>query len=82
VILWQDRQMNFSGTVWITFHWRGTSRVSADLTAQAGQEQGGGITTRSRGRWGQGRPHRRRRVKLLTTAERPHSRITGAAATW
>src|ERR1700692_2308934 len=58
VILSQDRQVNFSRTVWITFHWRGTtSSVSvivspslASLPPQHGQAAGPGITTRSRGR--------------------------------
>src|SRR5204863_9075323 len=57
VILSHDRQVNFSRTVWITFHCRGTtSKVSvmsspslASLPPQVGQAQGAGITTRSRG---------------------------------
>ena len=58
VIVSQDRQVNFSRTVWITFHCRGTtSSVSvmsspslASLPPQQGQALGAGITTRSRGR--------------------------------
>ena len=58
VILSQRRQVNFSRTVWITFHCRGTtSSVSvmsspslASLPPQHGQALGAGITTRSRGR--------------------------------
>ena len=55
----QSRQLNFSRTVWITFHCRGmTSSVSVTsspiLTSrdepQAAQSQGAGSTTRSRGR--------------------------------
>jgi len=53
-----DRQVNFSRTVWITFHCRGTtSNVSVmsspsldSLPPQAGHAQGAGPTTRSRGR--------------------------------
>ena len=51
VIFSQDRQVNFSRTVWITFHWRGTtSKVSvivspslASLPPQHGQAVGAGI---------------------------------------
>ena len=58
VIFSHDRQVNFSRTVWITFHWRGTtSRVSVtsspsltSLPPQQGQEGGAGTTTRSRRR--------------------------------
>jgi hypothetical protein len=58
VIFSHDRQLNFSRTVWITFHRRGiTSRVSVivspsllSLPPQHGQAVGPGITTRSRGR--------------------------------
>src|SRR5690606_27372119 len=59
VIASQSRQENFSRTVWTTFHWRGitssvsvTSSPSFDNRAppHAGQAQGAGITTRSRGR--------------------------------
>ena len=55
----QSRHENFSRTVWITFQERGiTSRVSVTSSPsferrsppQAGQEQGAGTTTRSRGR--------------------------------
>ena len=76
MIFSQDRQLNFSRTVWITFHWRGTiSNVSvisspslASLPPQTGHAQGGGITTRSRGRWaGKGARTGRPRVKLVTT---------------
>src|SRR5438067_13928104 len=75
VILWHDRQLNFSRTVWITFHWRGTtSSVSVtsspsldSLPPQAGQAQGAGMTTRSRGRCaGNGARTGRRRVKPWT----------------
>jgi hypothetical protein len=48
-----DWQLNFSRTVWITFHCRGTtSRVSVtsspsltSLPTQPGQEEGGGTIT-------------------------------------
>jgi hypothetical protein len=58
MIFSQARQVNFSRTVWITFHCRGTtSSVSvivspsfASLPPQHGQAVGPGITTRSRGR--------------------------------
>jgi hypothetical protein len=58
VIFSHDRQVNFSRTVWTTFHCRGmTSSVSvivspslASLPPQHGQAVGPGITTRSRGR--------------------------------
>ena len=48
MIFSQDRQVNFSRTVWITFHWRGTiSSVSvtsspsfASLPSQTGHAQG------------------------------------------
>jgi hypothetical protein len=58
VIFSHDRQLNFSRTVWITFHWRGTtSNVSVtsspSLTSwlpQHGQQGGAGTTARSRGR--------------------------------
>ena len=55
----QARQLNFSRTVWITFHWRGiTSRVSVIVSPslhslsepQQGQAVGVGITTRSGGK--------------------------------
>src|SRR5438045_9605821 len=77
VIFAQDRQLNFSRTVWITFHWRGTTSSvsvmsSPSLTSrppQAGHAHGAGIMTRSRGRWaGKGARAGRRRVKLFTTA--------------
>src|ERR1700731_396494 len=73
VIFSQDRQVNFSRTVWITFHWRGTiSRVSvisspslASLPPQTGHAQGAGIMTRSRGRGaGKGARTGRWRAKL------------------
>ena len=58
VIFSHDRQVNFSRTVWITFHCRGmTSSVSvmvspslASLPPQHGHALGPAITTRSRGR--------------------------------
>jgi hypothetical protein len=54
----QARQENFSRTVWMTFHCRGTtSKVSVmsspsleSLPPQQGQAEGAAITTRSRGR--------------------------------
>jgi hypothetical protein len=88
VILWHDRQLNFSRTVWITFHWRGTtSSVSVtsspsldSLPPQAGQAQGAGMTTRSRGRCaGNGARTGRRRVKPWT-AELPGSVTTDRSA--
>src|SRR5204863_3741278 len=59
VILSHCRQVNFSRTLWTTFHCRGTtSSVSvmsspsmASLLPQHGQAMGPGITTRSRGRY-------------------------------
>jgi hypothetical protein len=71
----QRRQVNFSRTVWITFHCRGTtSSVSvisspslASLPPQHGQALGAAITTRSRGRCaGNGARTGLRRVKLTT----------------
>ena len=82
VIFSHDRQVNFSRTVWITFHCRGTtSSVSvivspslASLPPQHGQAVGPGITTRSRGRCaGNGRPHR------LLAGERSHRRAARPA---
>src|SRR5271169_4582802 len=67
VIFSHERQVNFSRTVWITFHCRGTtSKVSVtsspsltSLPPQHGQKGGAGTTTRSRGRCaGNGAPHR------------------------
>ena len=55
----QSRQLNFSRTVWVTFHWRGiTSSVSVTSSPtfdsrsdpQHAQDVGPGTTTRSRGR--------------------------------
>ena len=60
LIFSQQRQVNFSRTVWITFHWRGmTSSVSVISSPiftmrsepQQAQLVGASITTRSRGRW-------------------------------
>ena len=59
MIFSHDRQVNFSRTVWITFHCRGTtSRVSVmsspsltSLPPQQGQQLGAGTITRSHGRW-------------------------------
>ena len=77
MIVSQARQVNFSRTVWITFHCRGiTSSVSvtsspslASLPPQHGQALGPGMTTRSRGRCaGSGARTGFRRVKLLTVA--------------
>jgi hypothetical protein len=67
------RQLNFSRTVWITFHCRGTtSSVSVtsspsftSLPPQAGQAHGAGMTTRSRQMPRQGRPHRPTAGKAL-----------------
>src|SRR6516165_5981742 len=58
VIFSHDRHVNFSRTVWITFHCRGTtSRVSVtsspsltSLPPQHGQQGGAGTAMRSRGR--------------------------------
>jgi hypothetical protein len=73
----QSRQVNFSRTVWITFHWRGTtssvSVTSSPILArraepQAAQAQGGGSTTRSRGRCsGKGLRTGLRRAKAATS---------------
>ena len=58
LIFSQARQVNFSRTVWITFHWRGiTSSVSVTSSPifdsfsepQHAQNVGGGTTFRSRG---------------------------------
>ena len=72
----QSRQVTFSRTVWITFHWRGmTSSVSVMSSPsfasrdepQAAQLQGASITTRSRGRWsGNGLRTGLRRSKAAT----------------
>ena len=59
VIFSQSRQVNFSLTCWITFHWRGMdSSVSVTVSPslesrdppQQAHEVGAGATTRSRGR--------------------------------
>jgi hypothetical protein len=72
----QSRQVNFSRTVWITFHWRGiTSSVSVtsspSFTSRSEPQQlqvaGAATTTRSRGRCsGNGLRPGRRRVKART----------------
>src|SRR4249919_3568577 len=77
VIFSQSRQVNFSRTVWITFHWRGTlSRVSVMVSPslaslvepQQAHALGAGMTTRSRGRWaGNGLRDDLWRVNALTT---------------
>ena len=77
MIVSQAWQANFSRTVWITFHWRGTlSRVSVIVSPsldsappQQGHAVGPGMTTRSRGRCaGSGPRTGLRRMKLLTTS--------------
>ena len=83
LIFSQSRQVNFSRTVWITFHWRGiTSSVSVTSSPifesfcepQHSQALGAGTTTRSRGRCsGNGLRDGRRRVNALT-------RVVSAAA--
>lgn len=76
VIVSQERQLNFSSTVWITFHWRGTtssvsvtsSPILTSLPRQHGHSLGTGNTTRSRGRWaGSGARTGFLRLKLRTT---------------
>jgi hypothetical protein len=76
VIRSQERQVNFSRTVWITFQRRGTtSSVSvmsspsfASLPPQQGHAVGLGTTTRSRGRWaGSGARTGERRGKRRTS---------------
>src|SRR5512134_1982925 len=80
VIRSHARQLNFSRTVWITFHCRGiTSSVSVtsspsltSLPWQHGQTEGATMTTRSRGRCaGSGARTGLRREKLLTTLSPP-----------
>ena len=76
LIVSQSRQVNFSRTCWITFHWRGiTSSVSVTsspslarrVPPQQAQDVGAGSTTRSRGRCsGKGRRDGRRRVNAAT----------------
>src|SRR6266508_3823808 len=76
VIFSQSRHENFSRTVWITFHCRGTTSSVSVISSpsfdslfepQQGQLSGGGITTRSRGRWaGNGLRDGRLRWKDLT----------------
>ena len=76
LIFSQSRQVNFSRTCWITFHWRGiTSSVSVIVSPslrsrvppQQGQVVGAGTTTRSRGRCsGNGLRAGRLRVKAAT----------------
>ena len=82
-IVSQARHTNFSRTVWITFHWRGTlSRVSVTVSPSLDrvpphQEHavGPGMTTRSRGRCaGRGPRTGLRRVKLLTKQRAPGPR--------
>ena len=84
VIFSQARQVNFSRTVWITFHCRGTtSSVSVtsspsltSLPPQHGQAEGAGMTTRSRGRCaGNGARTGLRRATL-----RPRPRPAGLTA--
>ena len=76
LIFSQSRQVNFSRTCWITFHWRGiTSSVSVTSSPslrsrappQHWQAVGPGSTTRSRGRCsGKGWRAGRLRVKAAT----------------
>ena len=76
LIVSQSRQVNFSRTCWITFHWRGmtssvsvTSSPSLDsrVPPQQAQAVGAGSTTRSRGRCsGNGLRDGRLRVKAAT----------------
>jgi hypothetical protein len=76
LIFSQQRQVNFSRTVWITFHWRGmTSSVSVisspifTMRSEPQQVQvvGASTTTRSRGRCsGKGLRTGLRRVKART----------------
>src|ERR1019366_436955 len=56
----QVRQENFSRTVWMTFHWRGTASMVSVTSSpsferfvppQQEQEVGPGMTTRSRDTW-------------------------------
>ena len=93
VIVSQSRQEKRSRTVWITFHWRGTtSSVSVTsspsfdsfVEPQHGQLGGAAITTRSRGRCsGNGFRAGRLRSKDLTTvdgAERSAASSSSVAA--
>jgi hypothetical protein len=60
LIVSQVRHENFSRTVWITFHCRGTTSIVSVISSpnfdsrddpQQGQLSGAAITMRSRGRW-------------------------------
>jgi hypothetical protein len=85
-----SRQANFSRTVWITFHCRGTtSSVSVmsspsftiRLEPQQPQAVGASITTRSRGRCaGKGLRAGRRRVKARTGVFAAAARSAAAAS--
>ena len=87
LIFSQSRQVNFSRTCWITFHWRGiTSSVSvmsspslrSRVPPQHGQVVGPGSTTRSRGRCsGKGWRAGRLRVKATTFVGLRHRALGG-----
>ena len=78
-IRWQSRHVNFSRTVWITFHRRGiTSSVSVTSSPifdspsdpQHVQAMGAGTTTRSRGRCsGKGLRDGLRRTNSFTSVD-------------
>jgi hypothetical protein len=89
VMVAQDRQVNFSRTVWMIFHCRGIdSNVSvmvspslANLPLQHGQAVGPGMTTHSRGRCaGKGARTGLARVKLRTVSPSSDCRASAAAA--
>ena len=89
VIVSQVRQVNFSRTVWITFHCRGiTSSVSVTVSPssdslpwQHGHSVGPGITTRSRGRCaGNGPRTGLARVARPATSPAGSGRLASASA--
>jgi hypothetical protein len=90
LIFSQSRQVNFSRTVWTTFHWRGiassVSVISSPSLAsrsepQQPQTSGAGMTTRSRGRCaGKGLRDGRLRVKSLSVVVRAAARSAASSS--
>ena len=84
----QVRQLNFSRTVWTTFHRRGTTSsvsviVSPSLTSlplQQGQAIGPGMTTRSRGRWAGGSGSRTGLARMIGRGAGPGGSIGSTPA--
>jgi hypothetical protein len=73
VIFSHDRQLNFSRTVWITFHWRGTtSKVS--VTASPSDELATTVRTTRRCR------HDHALARQVSRQRRSHRPLAGQAA--